>query len=245
MPRSASAGASSRKATRFKAPSASPAASARAAAVISGATLGGQAVYTSAAFLVVNGAFNERAGSDVAGAGDVDGDGFEDLLVGAYLADDIATDAGRAGLFYGAAGLTATVDATDADASFFGGVAGEQLGNLLAGVGDWDGDGRGDLLVGSSLNSESAAAAGADVTNPISVEGQQLSLARLIVQEDAEFAGKTVGFVEDNYHLSMVLLRHDHQTDMHPRDNKVLHVGDVLAVLGGPEQLNSLMHDNG
>ncbi|MGE5073924.1 MAG: potassium channel family protein, partial [Anaerolineae bacterium] len=90
-----------------------------------------------------------------------------------------------------------------------------------------------------------AAAAGADVTNPISVEGQQLSLARLIVQEDAEFAGKTVGYVEDNYHLSMVLIRHDHQTDMHPRDNKLLHPGDVLAVLGGPEQLNHLMHDNG
>jgi hypothetical protein len=34
MPRSASAGASSRKATRFNAPSASPEASARAAAVI-------------------------------------------------------------------------------------------------------------------------------------------------------------------------------------------------------------------
>jgi Trk K+ transport system NAD-binding subunit len=90
-----------------------------------------------------------------------------------------------------------------------------------------------------------AAAAGADVTNPISVEGQQLSLARLVVRDDAEFAGKTVGYVEDNYHLSMVLIRHDHQTDMHPRDNKVLHAGDVLAVLGGPEQLNSLMHDNG
>jgi Trk K+ transport system NAD-binding subunit len=90
-----------------------------------------------------------------------------------------------------------------------------------------------------------AAAAGADVTNPISVEGQQLSLARLVVQPDAEFAGKSVGFVEDNYHLSMVLIRHDHQTEMHPSDHKILRVGDVLAVLGGPEQLNNLMHDNG
>jgi voltage-gated potassium channel len=90
-----------------------------------------------------------------------------------------------------------------------------------------------------------AAAAGADVTNPISVEGQQLSLARLVVQAEAAFAGKTVGYVEDNYHLSMVLVRHDHQTEMHPTDRTVLRVGDVLAVLGGPEQLNNLMHDNG
>ncbi len=90
-----------------------------------------------------------------------------------------------------------------------------------------------------------AAAAGADVTNPISVEGQQLSLARLIIQPDAAFAGQTVGYVEDNYHLSMVLVRHDHQTEMHPTDRTLLHTGDVLAVLGGPEQLSNLMHDNG
>ncbi len=90
-----------------------------------------------------------------------------------------------------------------------------------------------------------AAAAGADVTNPISVEGQQLSLARLIVKPDAEFDGKSVGFVENNYHLSIVLIRHDHQTDMHPNDSRMLKAGDTLAVLGGPEQLNNLMHDNG
>lgn len=90
-----------------------------------------------------------------------------------------------------------------------------------------------------------AAAAGADVTNPISVEGQQLSLARLTVKPESEFAGKTVGYVEDNYHLSMILVRHDHQTEMHPTDNRVLQSGDVLAVLGGPQQLSNLMHDNG
>ncbi len=90
-----------------------------------------------------------------------------------------------------------------------------------------------------------AAAAGADVTNPISVEGQQLSLARLTIQPDADFAGKSVGYVEDNYHLSMVLVRSDHHTEMHPTNNRLLQVGDVLAVLGGPEQINNLMHDNG
>jgi uncharacterized transporter YbjL len=43
----------------------------------------------------------------------------------------------------------------------------------------------------------------------------------------------------------MVLIRRDHQTDMHPKYNKVLNGGDMLAVLGGPEQLNNLMRDNG
>ena len=89
-----------------------------------------------------------------------------------------------------------------------------------------------------------AAAAGADVTNPISIEGQQLSLARLTIPPASHLADKTVGYVEDNYHLNIILLRHDHQSEMHPTDTSPLHAGDTLAVLGGPEQLSRLMQDN-
>lgn len=90
-----------------------------------------------------------------------------------------------------------------------------------------------------------AAATGADVTNPISVEGQPLSLARLTIASGAPFADKTVGFVEDNYRLSVVLIRRDGFSEMHPADNTPLHPGDTLAVLGGPDSLNRLLHDNG
>ena len=90
-----------------------------------------------------------------------------------------------------------------------------------------------------------AAAAGADVTNPISIEGKQLSLARLTISPGSQLAGKTVGYVEDNYHLNIVLVRHDHQSEMHPTDGALLGAGDTLAVLGGPDPLNHLLHDNG
>ncbi len=89
-----------------------------------------------------------------------------------------------------------------------------------------------------------AAASGVDVTNPISIEGQLLSLARLIVSEDASFVDKTVGFVEDNFHLNVVLLRRDHKSEMHPTDSSTIHAGDTIAVLGGPDELHRLMHDN-
>jgi Trk K+ transport system NAD-binding subunit len=89
-----------------------------------------------------------------------------------------------------------------------------------------------------------AAAAGADVTNPISIEGQQLSLARLTIAPASCLAHKTVGFVEDNYHLNVILLRHDHSSEMHPSDSVLLNTGDTLAVLGGPEQLSKLMQDS-
>jgi voltage-gated potassium channel len=89
-----------------------------------------------------------------------------------------------------------------------------------------------------------AAAAGADVTNPISIEGQQLSLARLTISHTSELAEKTVGYIEDNYHLNIVLLRHDHQSEMHPTDSRLVNAGDMIAALGGPEQLSHLLHDN-
>jgi voltage-gated potassium channel len=89
-----------------------------------------------------------------------------------------------------------------------------------------------------------AAAAGADVTNPISVEGQQLSLARLTISANSGLAGKTIGNVEDTYHLNVILIRHDHNSEMHPTDSLLVNAGDTLAVLGGPEALNHLLHDN-
>ena len=89
-----------------------------------------------------------------------------------------------------------------------------------------------------------AAAAGADVTNPISIEGQQLSLARLTISAASGLVQKTIGHVEDRYHLNIILVRHDHHSEMHPTDNTVLNAGDTLAVLCGPESLNHLLHDN-
>jgi Trk K+ transport system NAD-binding subunit len=86
-----------------------------------------------------------------------------------------------------------------------------------------------------------AAAAGADVTNPISIEGQQFSLARFTILASSRLANKTVGYVEDNYKLNVILLRRDQQSEIHPKDSVPLRAGDTLAVLGGPEQLRKLM----
>jgi len=89
-----------------------------------------------------------------------------------------------------------------------------------------------------------AAAAGADVTNPISIEGRQLSLARMTIREGSDLADKTIGYIEDNYHITVILLRHDNQSEMHPKDTSSLQAGDTIAVFGGPEQLSQFMQDN-
>ena len=87
-----------------------------------------------------------------------------------------------------------------------------------------------------------ASAAGADVTNPINIEGESLSLARLTISPSSELNGKTVGQVEDGYSVSIVLVRHDHASELHPTDSRILQGGNLLAVLGRPEKLNALVH---
>ncbi len=87
-----------------------------------------------------------------------------------------------------------------------------------------------------------ASAAGADITNPISIEGEAFSLAKLIIGAKSPLAGKTVGFVEDNYSVSILLVRYDHHSDLHPTDSRKLSPGDQIAALGRPQKLHSLLH---
>jgi Trk K+ transport system NAD-binding subunit len=89
-----------------------------------------------------------------------------------------------------------------------------------------------------------AAAAGADITNPISVEGESLSLARLKVDSKSMLVGMTVGEIEQTYDVSVVLLKHDSEQDLHPPASQTIRAGDTLATLGAPERLNAIVHDN-
>ncbi len=89
-----------------------------------------------------------------------------------------------------------------------------------------------------------ATAAGMDMTQPITVEGRALSLARLNVSSRSKLANITVGQVEQTYDVSVVLLRHDGQTDLHPPSGQCLQPQDALAILGGAEQIKRLVQDN-
>ena len=89
-----------------------------------------------------------------------------------------------------------------------------------------------------------ATAAGMDISHPITVEGQPLSLARMDISPRSKLVNVAVSDIEKNYDVSVVLLRHDGEQDMHPAGEKRLAAHDVVAVLGGPEQINRLAQDN-
>ncbi len=86
-------------------------------------------------------------GTDVSGAGDINGDGYEDVLVGAQCyQDDLTLDCqGRAHVFLGsAAGV-----ANEAAFQLTGETENSALGADVSGAGDVDGDGYDDIVVGA------------------------------------------------------------------------------------------------
>jgi hypothetical protein len=86
-------------------------------------------------------------GRTVENAGDVDGDGLYDLLVGATQNDAGGSGAGAVYLFYGGTGST-TADSAALKVS--GAAASDAFGSRLGQGGDVDGDGRDDVVWGSA-----------------------------------------------------------------------------------------------
>jgi len=89
-------------------------------------------------------------GDAVAGAGDVNGDGYADVLVGAPYTDAGHQDEGAAFVWYGAESAPMGTPA-NAAWSAFGGQAGACFGYSVAGAGDVNGDGYADIIVGADL----------------------------------------------------------------------------------------------
>ena len=114
--------------------------------VYSGAT--GGVLYT----VVGDGDEDDFFGLYSRAAGDVNGDGVPDLMVGAIGDDTVAQDAGEVRVYLGPDGAH--------HVSIGGEAAAEQLGYGLGAIGDVDGDGRDDLALGAWAASANGALSG-------------------------------------------------------------------------------------
>ena len=117
----------------------------------------------STGFKLSGAATNDGSGWSVASAGDVNGDGFADLIVGAYAADPHGNYSGESYVVFGRAPDTAVVRG-DTDASQK--ISGGNFNDVLAGLGgndDLNGNGGRDTLIGGDGNNSLRGGAGADV----------------------------------------------------------------------------------
>jgi hypothetical protein len=93
------------------------------------------------------GATNDNMGISNAVAGDVNGDGYADIIVGAP--QRTGTRTGTAYVFAGGTTLTGTLATTQALATISNAAGNDDLGNSVAGAGDMNNDGYDDVVIGA------------------------------------------------------------------------------------------------
>jgi hypothetical protein len=174
---------------------------------------------------------DDRFGQYLSPGGDVNGDGFDDVLVGAYAHDSGGSDAGRAYVFYGGPDLDAV-----ADVWVTGTGPNDHLGIGLS-AGDVDGDGRDDVVVGANqylVGAGYAYVIRVEIPNrpPVAIadeavtdETVPVSMDVLANDEDADGDPLTVASVTQPAHGSVVIdvgartVTYTPEPDFHGVDN--------------------------
>ncbi|MFZ3117457.1 MAG: hypothetical protein WA159_03980, partial [Variovorax sp.] len=148
----------------------------------------------STAGFVINGqAASDNSGYSVSAAGDVNGDGLADLIVGAYNSDPAGgTNAGRSYVVFGKTGnvavsLSALTATTTAGFVINGQAASDSSGYSVSSAGDVNGDGRADLIVGAYANDGTAADAGRSYVVFGKTSGAAINLSALTATTTAGF----------------------------------------------------------
>ncbi|SDG58856.1 Por secretion system C-terminal sorting domain-containing protein [Dyadobacter soli] len=153
-------------------------------------------ISTTAAAIVESNQAGAQLGISVASAGDVNGDGYSDVIVGAVFYDNGETNEGAAFVYYG----SATGISTMAAAMLESNQANAQLGESVASAGDVNGDGYSDVIVGAHFYSNGQEREGAIFIYHGSASGIDNTAAAVIEsnQEDARLGYSVAGEADVN-----------------------------------------------
>ncbi len=132
--------------------------------------------------------------SQISGAGDVDGDGLDDLIIGAAGRDDGGYQSGAAYVVLASSlGVESLFDLAQADYKLVGEHPGSWAGAVVSDAGDVDGDGLADVLIGALYHEGNYAQQGAAYV----VLGSQLGIFPEL--ELSEAAHRLVGVGQDDF----------------------------------------------
>ena len=133
---------------------------------------------------------SDSAGEHLSMAQDLNGDGLDDFIVGVDNNDENGQGAGQVYLVFGRdSGGEHDVSLSLADASFLGEYAGDSAGITVAGLGDVNGDGLGDILIGAPFNNEMDFHAGQIYLVLGKTSGWAMDVS--LSEADASFLGET------------------------------------------------------
>jgi VCBS repeat-containing protein len=131
---------------------------------------------------VINGvSAGDYSGSSVSSAGDVNGDGFDDLIVGAYTDDPNGSNSGASFVVFGKTDGT-KIELSDVEAGTGGFVingvsADDKSGYSVSAAGDVNGDGFDDLIVGARNDDPNGSNSGASFVVFGKTDGTKVELS--------------------------------------------------------------------
>ena len=134
---------------------------------------------------------NDKAGFSLDDAGDMNGDGYSDVIIGAYQDDTVASNAGIAHIVFGG-GSTSTIDLSVSDVKLYGESKNDTAGYTVAGIGDIEGDGDPEVMVGAP-NPGSKAGWTYLIYGPISEDLDLVEAGAVFVGETSNsFVGRSI-----------------------------------------------------
>lgn len=177
----------------------------------------------------------DYAGFSVSYAGDVNGDGYDDFLIGTYRNDEGGNDAGQVYLILGkSSGWVMDTDLSSADASFWGESAGDQAGFSMSFAGDVNGDGYDDFVIGTTGDDDGGTNAGQTYLLLGKASGWSMDTnlsfadASFIGEEQGDYAGHSLSSAGDVNGDGFA----DFLISAHYNDDGGINAGKVYLIFG-------------